>query len=377
MNMQADIKVTIYTPVHSDLTAIQHPVLGTNGKICALVKVKTSTMGIMAEAIQAKESPQDAQRLQTLVRIEQPCPEHSDELWLYFTTETKRFRLMHPDHGHMAEGQNISNGYFVPQWEMLEGKTYAMEVELTDNTLPQGAGGAMALPSMPRMCEVRVESDDSWMRMKIDDARVKRGTTLLVPEGEHTFKEGRFLNPKSKQTFTARSAEALTLKAHPSDFPVALFAGMEAAKPSSLSQMGYGARLGIVGRWGVYGSVVSTWGNNGPFQPLIKGSFVADPIFYYSDPEIVYQSFMGGGIVRCYSGIHVYAGLGMGSFKVTWLKDDGQRYEVQDEGQSGLTYEVGTLVNFSRFCLSAGTEYLGGNWVGHLGLGIYLKLNGY
>lgn len=370
--LRAEIKIKSFNYVRGDQTAIYHPVLGTNGQFCALVKVKTSVQGIMAEALQMRETPKDAKRSQTLVRIEQPCAEHRDELWLYFTTETKRFRLMHPDYGFLNEGPNISNGYFLPQWEMLEGNTFVMEIELTENTLPQGAGGTLAMPSLPVMCEVTTESDDSWMKLKIDNARVKRGSTILVPEGEHTFKEGRLLNPKRKQTFDVNSTEPLTLKAHASELPVSLFAGFEAAKPTSQADMGYGARLGIVGRWGAYGSFVKTWGDNGSFKPLLKESFIYDPVFTYSDPEVSYQSFVGGIIVRCYSCIHLYAGAGAGSRKVSWLKDDGQRYEVTDESQSGLTYEAGALINFYRLYISGGAERLGDNWVGHLGFGIYL-----
>ena len=370
---RAEIKVTNFAPARSDLSAIEQPVLGTNGQICALVKVKTKVQGILAEATQQKEKPTDTPRVQTLVRVEQPCAEHSQELWLYFTTETKRFRLMHPTYGLMADGPNITNGYFVPQWEMLKGQTYVMEIELTDNTMSQNAGSVMALPALPEMSEVKLESDDAWMQLKIDDARVNRGTTIRVPEGEHTFREGRLLNPKRSETITVRRGEPLTLKAQPSAFPVAIFAGAELAKPTSQSEMGYGARVGIVGRWGVYGSYVRTWGSSGSFPTLRKESFSLDPVFYYSDPEVIYQSFGVGFIYRCYAGIHLYAGAGYGSSKVTWLKTDGKRYELPEDTKSGLTYEAGALVNVSRFYLSGGAEYLDGNWIGHLGLGIYLK----
>ena len=370
---RAEIKVTSFAPVRSDMTAIDHPVLGTNGHACALVKVKTKVQGILAEAIQQKEKPLDTLRRQTLVRIEQPCPEHSGELWLYFTTETKRFRLMHPEYGLMADGLTVTNGYFVPQWELLEGRTYEMEVELTANSMPQGAGGSMALPPLPELSAVTVESDDAWMRLKIDDARLTRGTTILVPEGEHTFREGRFLNAKQWEPITVRRGEPLTLNAHPSEFPVAIFAGFELAKPTSQSEIGYGARLGIVGRWGAYGSFVRTWGSSGSFPTLRKESFIHDPVFCYSDPEVIYHSVGGGLIYRCYSDLHVYAGVGAGSCKVTWLKTDGKRYEVPDESKNGLTYEAGALCNISRFYVSAGAENLGGNWIGHLGFGVYLK----
>ena len=371
--LRAEIKIKSFNYVRGDQTAIYHPVLGTNGQFCALVKVKTSVQGIMAEALQMRETPKDAKRSQTLVRIEQPCAEHRDELWLYFTTETKRFRLMHPDYGFLSEGPNISNGYFLPQWDMQEGNTFVMEIELTDNTMPQSAGSMMALPPLPEMSEVRLESDDAWMQLKIDDASVTRGTTILVPEGEHKFREGRFLNPKRSETISVHRGEPLTLKAQPSAFPVAIFAGAELAKPTSQSEMGYGARVGIVGRWGVYGSFVRTWGSSGSFPTLRKESFSLDPVFYYSDPEVIYQSFGGGFIYRCYSGIHLYAGASYGSSKVTWLKTDGKRYELPEDTKSGLSYEAGALLNVSRFYLSGGAEYLDGNWIGHLGLGIYLK----
>lgn len=369
----AEIKVTSFTPARSDMSAIDHPVLGTNGRACALVKVKTKVQGMLADALQLKEKPYDTQRIQTLIRIEQPCPEHSQELWLYFTTDTKRFRLMHPDYGLLTDGPNITNGYFVPQWEMLEGNTYVMEIELTENTMPQGAGGTMALPSLPRLNEVTLESDDAWMQMKIDDARLSSGTMILVPEGDHTFREGRFLNPKHSKTISVRLGEPLTINANPSAFPIAIFAGLELAKPTSQSEMGYGARLGIVGKWGLYGSFVRTWGSSGSFPTFHKESFTVDPVFLYSDPEVIYQSFGGGFIYRCYGGIHLYAGVGYGSNKVTWLKTDNKRYEVSDESKSGLTYEAGALINVSRFYLSGGAEYLDGNWIGHLGFGIYLK----
>lgn len=372
-SMRAEISVIGFAPARSDMSAIDQPVLGSNGRTCALVKVKTTVPGILAEALQQREKPNDTQRVQTLMRVEQPCPEHSQELWLYFTTETKRFRLMHPDFGLMADGPNVTNGYFVPQWEMLEGRTYVMEIELTDNTLPQGAGGTMALPSLPGLSKVTLESDDAWMQLKIDDARLNRGTTILVPEGEHTFSEGRFLNPKHTQNIAVRRGEPLTFHAHPSSFPVAIFAGLELAKPTSQSEMGYGARLGIVGRWGVYASFVRTWGSGGSFPTLRKESFSLDPVFYYSDPEVIYQSFGGGFIYRCYSGIHLYAGAGYGSSKVTWLKNDGKRYELPEDTKSGLSYEAGALLNISRFYLSGGTEYLDGNWIGRMGVGIYLK----
>ena len=371
--VHAEIKVKSFAPIRSDLTAIEQPVLGTNGQACALVKVKTLAMGIMAEALQLKEKPLDTQRLQTLVRIEQPCPEHSNELWLYFTTETKRFRLMHPDYGFMADGPDISNGYFIPQWEMHEGQTFVMEIELSENTMPQGAGGTMALPPLPALSEVTVDSDDAWMQLKIDNTRIKRGYSILVAEGEHTLREGRFLNPKRTETITVSRGEPLTINAHPSAFPVAIFAGAEVAKPTSQSEIGYGARLGIVGRWGMYGSFVKTWGSSGSFPTLRKESFIYDPVFCYSDPEVVYQSYSGGFIYRGYSGIHVYAGAGYGSSKVTWQKTDGKRYEVPEESKSGLTYEAGALLNLSYFYVSGGAEYLDGNWIGHLGLGIYLK----
>lgn len=373
LTIHAEIKVVSFTLVRTDMTADRYPVLGTNGKSCALVKVKTSEQGILAEAKQAKETPNETLRPQGLVRIEQPCPQHPDELWLYFTTETKRFRLMHPVYGLLADGEDLKNGYYLPQWTLQEGRTYVMEVELTPSSLPQGSGGTIALPAMPEMCEVKLESDDKWMRMKVDDGSAKRGTMMLVPAGEHTFSQGRFLNPKHRQKFTAHPGEQLTLTAQPSALPIAIFAGAEAAKPTNQSEMGYGGRLGIVGRWGVYGSFVKTWGESGPFEKLNKGSFAADPLFYYSDPKVCYQSWSAGFIVRCYSGIHVYAGAGSASCKVTWLKTDGKRYENVDETMSGLSYEAGALINLYQFYLSGAAECLDGNWVGRFGIGIYLK----
>lgn len=369
--VRAEIKVKSFSPAYGDQTATQRPVLGSNGYLCTLIKVKTSTQGILADALQMKETPYDTRRIQTLMRVEQPCPEHSDELWLYLTTETLRFRLMHPQYGLMDEdSNNMRNGYYELQWRLPEGSTYVMEIELTDNTQPVGA--SITSPTMPEMGEVKVESDDGWMRLRVDEARLKRGTTVFVPEGEHTFREGRFLNPKRSQPFTVRRGESLTLTSHPSELPVSLFAGAEVAKPTSQSEMGYGVRLGIVGRWGVYGSFVRTWGEGGSYPMLNRNGFAFEPLFAYSDPKVSYQSWCVGGIVRCWSCLHLYAGVGMGERHVSWLKDDGQRYESEEEQIDGFTFEAGALVNIHRFYLSGGAERLGDSWVGRVGFGLYL-----
>ncbi len=365
----ADISIEKFSEARFGNVA-QQRVLDSEGKFCALIKVKTDVQGILIDATQVRQKKGNIQE-QTVYLVEQQCEAHPDEVWIYLSSKTKRFRLLHPSYGGMKEGSTfVRNGYYYPDTDIDPEIVYLMEIKCDASTLPASS----VSPSLPNLVEAQFSSDQDAIMMYLDGGRVHAGQTYLVPAGGHKFVSKRLFYKTSRQTVDAVPGRPLSLSSSLSRIPVEVFAGPEVGKPSSYSDLAYGFRAGIICRWGVYVSYLSTLGYSANGDPVKPELLPYEPLTPFSDPHCQYDQWSVGLIYRCFSSLHLYAGIGQATRSVNWLGLDDKRHEHLADHKSGSSWEAGVLYNVNKFYLSAGADCLDGSYGGRVGVGIFLNI---
>lgn len=141
--------------------------------------------------------------------------------------------------------------------------------------------------------------------------------------------------------------------------------------------MAYGMRIGLLKKHGVYilaeadfKSAPSTSGEcdaNG----VVKGTSSA--AYYSGEIKRSLKCVMGGGVHRLVGGLHIYEGVGYGSYVVVWGTSNGKYYKNVHDSAVGLSAEVGALYKFGKVTLSAGTStIMGKHWEANVGIGVSL-----
>ena len=348
----------------------QQRVLDDEGKFCALIKVKTDVQGLLVDATQVRQK-KGSKQLQTVYLVEQQCEAHPDEVWIYLSSKTKRFRLFHPSFGGMKEGSAfVRNGYYYPDTDINPEITYQMQIKCDESSLP----ATQLSPTLPKLVEAQFNSDQNANMMYFDGGRVHPGQTYLVPAGDHDFVTKRLFYKTSRQKVDAIPGRPLSLSSSLSRIPVDVFAGPEVGKPSSYSDLAYGFRAGIICRWGVYVSYLSTVGYSADGDPVKPELLPYEPLTPFSDPHCQYDQWSVGLIYRCFSSLHVYAGIGQATRSVNWQGLDDKRHEHLADHKSGSAWEAGVLYNVNKFYLSAGADCLDGSFGGRVGVGIFLNI---
>lgn len=366
---RGEIHVKSFSQAILDREAQLHPVMDKDGKMCALVRVKFSEPGLSADATQIPKSDGKPKE-QTLYRVEEPNEVHPDEVWIYLKAKTRRFRLSHPKYGNMAPGDGIKDWFYQLSRPLDSGVDYIMEIECDENFATQFP---LVLTEMPVMSEVSFVADKG-VKLYLDGERVVTDRTYHVVEGNHRFSAGRLFHSTIHQRYATSATQPLQIQASPVRLPFYLLGGVEVGKPSAYADLAYGARIGYVARWGVYASFMTTMGNTADGPDADAGSLPHASLQPYDDPHYCLTSWHVGMIYRCFSPLHVYAGLGTATADVTWMGLDGKRHANPTDHVSAFSWEAGLLYNVHSLYVSAGTDYLQGRFGARVGIGAYLKL---
>ena len=139
--------------------------------------------------------------------------------------------------------------------------------------------------------------------------------------------------------------------------------------------MAYGLRIGLLRKHGVYlmaetdfKSAPSTAGECDA-DGVVKGTSSA--AFYSGDIKRSLKRVMAGGMHRLVGGLHIYEGVGYGSYVVAWGTSNGDYYKNTHDSATGLSAEVGALYLLGKVAFSAGTStIMGKHWEANVGIGI-------
>lgn len=370
-SLKADISVVEYSVVRRGMN-MQQRVLDDTGRFCALIRIKTDVKDLMVDATQVRDK-KTANHDQTLYLVEPQCESHPDEIWVYLSSASKRIRLYHPVYGGMKdESEGVRFGYYYLPDGVNPEYVYKMEINCTGKGSSE-IGNAVT-PLNQTLVDVRFSSDDDADKLYLDGNSVRKGEYYLVPTGDHTFTARRLFYATEKQRFEAIANQSIDLKASLKRIPVNVFAGLELSKPTSYSDLAYGVRAGIVCRWGLYFSYLTTLGNAADGDAVNLACLPFESIPPYSDPHCQYNHWNVGLLCNCFSALHLYAGVGQATRSVNWLGLDGKRHEMLDDHFSGTSWEAGLLYNVNRFYLSAGADCVDGSFGGRVGVGIFLNI---
>lgn len=368
MSTWADIRITSFNLDTKDKDAMNHPVLDQYGHLCALIKIKTPFQGLGADALQQREK-EEKKAKQTLYIIEPANAEHPDETWLYVSDQTKRLRLTHPLYGNLSEGTDVRFGFYYPTIEIVTGLVYNMKIECDENDNYIKSTSSTALP---KIGTVSFETDDDRTTMWWDGGMVHPGQSYRVRQGEHSFKASRFFCKPIKEQYIVKSDQTLRISATPQKTSINILAGIEVGKPSSYSNLAYGARLGVSFlHWGYYASFMTS-GAKADGADVDTGTFTHEYKMPYTDAKCHYASWHVGAIYRLWAPLQVYAGLGYAQRDITWSGLDGKRHAYEPDHAGGASWECGLLCNVNKFYVSIGTDNLKGKFGGKMGLGVYL-----
>lgn len=370
-SLRADISIVDFSTIRRGMV-IQQRVLDDKGKFCALIRVKTDIKDIMVDATQVRKE-KSASPDQTLYLLEPQCADHPDEVWVYLSSATKRIRLFHPVYGGMKdESAGVRYGYYYLPDDLSPELVYTMEIECKESDTSTSLNAATTMSHT--LVDAHFSCDDDATKLYLDGNRVIAGKKYLVPTGQHSFKASRLFHNTEKQRFEAIAKQPIDLSASLSRIPANVFGGIELGKPTSYSDLAYGVRAGILCRWGLYFSFLTTLGNATDGDAVDISRLPFESIPPYSDPHCQYQHWNVGLIYNCYSALHIYAGVGQATRSVNWLGLDGKRHEMVADHFSGTSWEAGLLCNWKKFYLSAGADCVDGSYGGRVGAGIYLNI---
>lgn len=139
--------------------------------------------------------------------------------------------------------------------------------------------------------------------------------------------------------------------------------------------MAYGMRIGLLQKHGFYlmaeadfKSVPSTAGECDA-DGVVKGTSSA--AYYSGEIKRSLKCVMGGGVHRLVGGLHIYEGLGYGSYEVVWGTSNGKYYKNVHDSVAGLSAEVGALYLLGKVAFSAGAStIMGKHWEANVGIGV-------
>lgn len=155
--------------------------------------------------------------------------------------------------------------------------------------------------------------------------------------------------------------------------PLHIFAIPTVSKPSGLDDMAYGAMVGFVRRRGLYFSMQSTkdLGANGEAVSFDDMRYLAENP-YVNSSHCYYRAISGGMLLRLWSPVHFYAGMGIGERQFTWDGRDGKRHIVERyDHKKGCLKECGVIVNIWKIALMGGVMKYDGVKNAQLGVGVY------
>lgn len=141
--------------------------------------------------------------------------------------------------------------------------------------------------------------------------------------------------------------------------------------------MAYGLRIGLVHKHGVYLMVETDFKS----APSTSGECDADGVvkgtssaaYYSGEIKRSLKRVMGGGMHRLVGGLHIYEGVGYGSYIVAWGTSNGDYYKNTHDSATGLSAEVGALYQLGKVTFSAGTStIMGKHWEANVGIGVSL-----
>ncbi len=139
--------------------------------------------------------------------------------------------------------------------------------------------------------------------------------------------------------------------------------------------MAYGLRIGVLRKHGVYlmaetdfKSAPSTSGECDA-DGVVKGTSSA--AYYSGEIKRSLKRVMVGGMHRLVGGLHIYEGVGYGSYVVAWGTSNGDYYKNTHDSATGLSAEVGVLYLLGKVAFSAGAStIMGKHWETNVGIGV-------
>lgn len=169
-------------------------------------------------------------------------------------------------------------------------------------------------------------------------------------------------------------ADSLTYNFKLKHLPLHVFAFGTMSKPSGLDDKAYGAMVGFVRRRGLYFSMQQTQNfkaNGDPVSFEEMKLLCENP--YLNSAHCYYRAVSGGVVLRLWSPVHIYAGLGRAERQFTWDGKDGLRHMVPNyrDHKKGMLKECGLMVNLWKIGLMGGISEYDGVKNAQLGVGIY------
>jgi len=180
------------------------------------------------------------------------------------------------------------------------------------------------------------------------------------------------LHHKSQTLKTSFWDDSLyTIDAHLRYLPLHYFGNLIVAKPSAMSDMAYGAEVGVVRRWGCYARYLATFGNKANGDDVDLNLYNTELLPPYLSHKCDYSEITLGCAYRPFRCITFKAGLGYGSRNSVWEGADGKTHNYIPDQQQGLLYDLGVMLDYKHVALTGGVSSLSGNMTGMFGVGIF------
>lgn len=161
------------------------------------------------------------------------------------------------------------------------------------------------------------------------------------------------------------------IDAHLRYLPLHYFGSVLVAKPSAMSDMAYGAEVGVVRRWGCYARYLATFGNKADGDDVDLNLYATELLPPYLSHKCDYREMTVGCAYRPVRCVTVKAGLGYGSRNSVWEGADGKTHNYKPDQQQGLLYDLGLMLDYKNVALTGGVSSLSGNMTGMFGVGIF------
>ena len=305
--MAQDFSIERFRPLPNDLTGFRIQVKDLNGDACALLKVVGGSEYDFTTP------------LGIVKRIDEV-----GEVWLYIPHGSLQITIRHPE------------------WGVL--RDYAFEEALKGNLTYE------MVISSPKVRKPTVEP--------VENARTYQDPLPLTLHEEPT------------PEITEEPEHLVPNKKHQRHYLLMIQGGI------GTETFTYGVRAGILQKFGGYllfqTDMKSTPGTIGTCEGdgKVKGTGNSYP--FYSG-EVKHSNWMvtGGGIQHIVSGLHIYEGVGYGSYVVVWGTSSGNYYKNEHDSAIGLSAEAGALYRLGKVTFSVGTStIMGKHWEANVGIGI-------
>lgn len=180
------------------------------------------------------------------------------------------------------------------------------------------------------------------------------------------------LHHKSRSFKTSFYDDSLyTIDAHLRYLPLHYFGSVLVAKPSAMSDMAYGAEVGVVRRWGCYARYLATFGNKADGDDVDLKLYKTELLPPYLSHKCDYREMVVGCAYRPVRCVTIKAGLGYGSRNSVWEGADGKTHNYKPDQQQGVLYDLGLMLDYKHVALTGGMSSLSGNVTGMFGVGIF------